>query len=333
MPERERAVRKFSIILLAPAVLAGGAYTWLVAKRPEAVPASGIQVERTPERVARGKYLFTQVADCDGCHSPRNWNRFAGPVIEATRGAGVEFPPELGLPGRIFSANLTSDPETGLGKWTDGEILRALREGVSRDGRALFNFMPYDHYARLSDEDAYSLVAYMRTLPPVHRKRPLPDLPFPLNHLVNDFPKPLSGPVPAPPKQDKVKYGEYLVNAALCKHCHTVFKDGVPVEGREYAGGQEFRFDTRLARSANITPDDETGIGRWTEDRFVAKFKGFSEMTAENAPIMNQTNFTIMPWLALSRLPEEELRAIYAYLRTVKPIRNSVDAHPQQGTY
>lgn len=326
-------MKKLWTFLLAPALLAGGAFAWLASKRPESVPPPEIQVERTPERIARGKYLFTQLADCDGCHSPRDWNRFAGPVIESTRGAGVEFPPELGLPGRIVSANLTSDPETGLGNWTDGEILRALREGVSRDGRALFNFMPYDHYASMSDEDAYALIAYIRTLPPVRRERPLPDLPFPLNFLVNDFPKPLEGPVPAPTKEDKVKYGEYLVNLALCKHCHTVFKDGMPVDGREFAGGQEFRFDTRLARSANITPDEETGIGRWTEDRFVAKFKGFSEMTAENAPKMTQTNFTIMPWLALSRLPEEELRAIYAYLRTLKPIHNPVDAHPQQGTY
>lgn len=326
-------MKKLSIILLTPALLGGAAFTWLAAKRPEAVPPSAIQVERTPERVARGRFLFTQLADCDGCHSPRDWQRFAGPVIEAERGAGFEFPAELGLPGRIVSANLTSDPETGLGKWTDGEILRALREGVSRDGRALFNFMPYDHYARMSDEDAYSLVAYIRTLPPVRRARPLPDLPFPLKYLVNDFPKPLDGPVKAPAKHDKVKYGEYLVNLALCKHCHTVFEDGAPVPGREFAGGQEFRFDTRLARSANLTPDEETGIGRWTEDRFVAKFKKFSEMSAHNAPKMNQSNFTIMPWLALSRLPEEDLRAMYAYLRTLKPIRNPVDTHPQEGTY
>ncbi|MCL4795355.1 MAG: c-type cytochrome [Bryobacteraceae bacterium] len=326
-------MKKLLLFLLTPALLGGAAFAWLAHKRPEAVPPSNIQIERTPERVARGRYLFTQLADCDGCHSPRDWQRFAGPVIEAERGAGVEFPPELGLPGRIFTANLTSDPETGLGQWTDGEILRAIREGVSRDGTALFNFMPYDHFAGMSDEDAHALVAYIRTLPPVRRKQPRPDLDFPLNYLINDFPKPLAGPVPPPAKDDKVKYGEYLVNLALCKHCHTVFDKGAPVAGREFGGGQEFRIDSRLVRSANITPDEDTGIGRWTEERFIAKFKGFAEMHAGNAPKMTQANFTLMPWLALSRLPEDELSAIYAYLRSVKPIRNEVNVHPQPGTY
>lgn len=326
-------MKKLFMILIAPGLLAGAAFTWLAAKRPNAAPPRDIQVERTPERIARGRHLFTELADCDGCHTPRDWQRFAGPVKESERGAGFEFPGELGLPGRIVSANLTSDRETGLGNWTDGEILRALREGVSRDGRALFNFMPYDHYARMSDEDAYALIAYIRTLPPIRRERPLPDLPFPLKYLVNDFPRPVQGAVPAPSKKDKVQYGEYLVNLALCKHCHTVYEDGAPVAGREFAGGQEFRFDQRLARSANITPDEETGIGLWTEDRFVAKFKGFAELHADNAPKMTQVNFTIMPWLALSRLPEDDLRAIYAYLRTLKPIRNPVVTHPQMGTY
>lgn len=326
-------MKKLSIILLTPVLLAGAAFTWLAAKRPDAAAPAKIQIERTPERIARGRHLFTVLADCDGCHTPRDWSKFAGPIIEAERGAGYEFPAELGLPGRVFSANLTSDPETGLGQWTDGEILRAFREGVSRDGRALFNFMPYDHYAKMSDEDAYALVAYMRTLPPVRRAQPKPELIFPVKYLVNDFPKPLDGPVAAPSRDDQVKYGEYLVNLALCKHCHTPMEKGQPIEGREFSGGQELRVDARLVRTPNITPDDETGIGRWTEDRFVAKFKGFENMSGENAPKMNQTNFTIMPWLALSRLPEEDLRAIYAYLRTLKPIHSSVDVHPQPGTY
>jgi hypothetical protein len=326
-------MKKLSIILLTPALLAGAAFAWLAAKRPNALPPSDIQVERTPERIARGRHLFTVLADCDGCHTPREWTKFAGPVMEAERGAGYEFPPELGLPGRVFSANLTSDPVTGLGAWTDGEILRALREGVSRDGRALFNFMPYDHYSKLSDEDAYALVAFIRTLPAVRRAQPKPELIFPVKYLINDFPAPLTGPVPHPSKEDKVKYGEYLVNAALCRHCHTPMDKGEFIEERAFAGGQELRVDSRLVRTANITPDEETGIGRWTEERFVAKFKGFAEMNGENAPKMNQSNFTIMPWLALSRLPEEDLRAIYAYLRTLKPIHSRVDVHPQPGTY
>lgn len=321
------------IALLAPVVLAGAAFAWLASKRPEAAPPSDVRVEATPERVARGRYLFQNLADCDGCHSPRDWERFPGPVVEATRGSGFEFPAELGLPGTVVSSNLTSDPETGLGRWTDGEILRALREGVSRDGRALFSFMPYQHFAKMSDEDAYAVVAYLRSLPPVRRRLPKTELVFPVKYLINDVPRPLAGPVGAPPSEDRLKYGEYLVNLAECKTCHSKLDKGEPVPGGEFGGGEEFRMGARLVRSANITPDEETGIGSWSEERFVAKFMGYAEMTAGNAPKMTQVNFTIMPWMGLSKLSEEDLRAIYAYLRTVKPVRNAVVVHPQEGTY
>lgn len=326
-------MKKFAYVVLTLAVLAGGGFGWLASKKPQAAPPSDIKVEVTEARLERGRYLFEHLADCEGCHSPRDWSKYAGPVIAGQRGSGFEFPAELGLPGKVVSANLTSDPETGLGAWTDGEILRAMREGVSKDGRALFNFMPYEHYAHMSDEDAYSLVVYLRTLPPVRRAMPRSELIFPVKYLVNDLPRPLSGPVAPVSKADKVKYGEYLVTIGECKTCHSKLDKGVPVAGREFGGGEEFRFGDLLVRSANITPDNETGIGTWSEDRFVAKFKGFSEMTAENAPPMNQSNFTIMMWLGLSRLEEEDLRAIYAYLRTVPAVRNAVDSHPQAGTY
>lgn len=326
-------MKKLSLVLLAPALLAGGAFAWLAAKRPEAVPPADIRVELTGERIARGKYLFENLADCDGCHSPRDWDKFPGPVLPGRRGSGYEFPAELGLPGRVVSRNLTPDAMTGLGEWTDGEIIRAIREGVSRDGHALIPFMPYPHYAGMGDEDVMSLVAYMRTLPPVRQQQPPTELAFPVKYLVNNVPRPVTGPVAVPPREDRVRYGGYLVNLAQCLTCHTVLDKGVPVAGREFAGGEEFRIGDRLVRSPNITPDQDTGIGGWTEERFVAKFTGYKEMTYANAPKMTQANFTIMPWLGLAHLSEEDLRAIYAYLRTVKPIFNRVDVHPQPGTF
>lgn len=326
-------MKKLLIAAFVPALLAGSGFVWLASKRPAAVPPSDIKVDITAERVARGRYVFENLADCDGCHSPRDWDKFPAPVIAAQRASGFEFPAELGLPGRIVSPNLTPDNETGLGDWTDGEIIRAIRDGVSRDGSALFPFMPYPHFARMSDDDVQALVAYMRTLPPVRRQVPRTQLDFPVKYLVNDAPRPVTGPVSAPPPEDRVRYGEYLASLAQCVTCHTVLEKGVPVPGREFAGGEEFRFDTRLVRSPNITPDNETGIGAWSEERFVAKFRNYSEMTHANAPRMTQVNFTVMPWLGLARLTEDDLRAIYAYLRAVKPIRNQVDVHPQEGTY
>jgi hypothetical protein len=104
-----------------------------------------VKVEMTPERVARGEYLFKVAADCGGCHSERDWSKFSAPVVQGGEGKGFVFPPELALPGTVVAPNLTPDPETGLGAWSDGEKIRAIREGISRDGRALFPMMPYPY--------------------------------------------------------------------------------------------------------------------------------------------------------------------------------------------
>ena len=137
-----------SIVAIAIVVPAGGlAYLYL--RKPAQAPPSGIKVSMAPERIARGKYLFEVVADCDGCHSQRDFTRVGGPVVLSGRGRGVtmsEFIPEL--PGTVVARNITPDSETGLGAWTDGEKIRAIREGVARDGRALFPMMPYQGFSR-----------------------------------------------------------------------------------------------------------------------------------------------------------------------------------------
>lgn len=297
-------------------------------RKPETAPPARIRVEATPERIARGKYLFENVADCHGCHSPRDPAKFTLPELPGQLGAGFVFPAELGLPGRIVAPNLTSDPETGLGRWSDGEIIRAVREGVSRDGRALFNFMPYESFARMSDSDVQALVAYMRTLPPVKSALPRTELDLPVRLLMAGVPKPVRGPVSAPDPGDRVKHGEYLAAMAGCAHCHTRMERGKPMEGMELAGGQPFQVGRFLVHSANITPDEETGTGRWSEERFLSKFKGYRNMTYASLPRNTQANFTLMPWLGYSKLTDEDLRAIYAYLRTVKPVYQPVDVHP-----
>src|SRR5438270_7243563 len=128
--------------------VAGASY--LLVKKPAVAPPMSIKVAMTPERIARGKYIFT-LSDCDGCHSARDFSRFDGPVIESRRGEGFEFPKDMGLPGRVASRNITTDAETGIGAWTDGEKIRAIREGISRDGTPLFPMMPYEGYRRMSD--------------------------------------------------------------------------------------------------------------------------------------------------------------------------------------
>lgn len=315
-------------VVIALVVIVGGGYAALVLKKPAMNPPSAMKVEATAERLQRGKYIFENVSDCGGCHSERNWDKFGAPVYDGRIGVGYAFPPELGLPGKVVAPNLTPDAETGLGSWSDGEKLRAVREGVSKDGRALFPFMPYTHFRKMSDEDAYSVVAYMNSLPPVKNRMPRTELNFPINLMIKFAPEPVTGQIRTPERTNRLKYGEYLVEMGGCAECHSQMEKGKVVKGKEFAGGTEFNFAGKLVRAANITPDEESGLGKWSEQRFVDKFKGFANMTYDNAPRMNQSNFTLMPWLSMSQLPEEDLRAIYTYLRTLKPVHNPVEVHP-----
>jgi hypothetical protein len=317
---------KFAAVGTLTAIVGFGC--WFAMRGPKSVAPSTIQVERTAERVERGRYLYHTLADCEGCHSEREWGKFGAPVIEGRNGAGMVFPKEMGLPGTIAPPNISQDPERGLGKWTDGEIIRAVREGVSRDGRALFPMMPYQSYAKMSDEDVYSLVAYLRTMPAVKSDVPPTKVDFPVNVLMKSAPAPVVGKVAQPSRQDTLAYGKYLVTMAGCETCHTKMEKGAPIAGMEFAGGEVFRGFGLEVLSANITPDVETGIGAWTEQRFVEKFRNYANLNHSNLPQAVQANFTVMPWLGFRNLPEEELRAIFAYLKTTKPVRNKVEVHP-----
>ena len=315
-------------VVLVVVLVAGGGLGYLLLRKPAMRAPSDIKVETTSARLARGKYIFENISDCTGCHSERDFSKFGGPVVEGGRGKGTVFPPELGLPGTVVAPNITPDVETGIGAWTDGEILRAMREGVAKNGRPLFPLMPYGDLRRLSDEDVYSVVAYLNSLPPVKHAVPRTKLNFPVSLLVKGSPKPLDGPVPPPDLTSPVKYGQYLVTVAGCADCHTPAEKGQIVESQRFAGGQEFRLGPYLAVSANISPDPETGIGAWTEERFVNKFVNYRAFAQGTPPKMSQANFTLMPWLGFSQLPVEDLKAIYAYLRTVAPQSNKVETHP-----
>lgn len=154
--------------------------------------APGIKVAMTPERIARGEYIYVSVADCGGCHSQRDFSRVGGPEAPARRGRGVVLSDFMkGLPGRVVPPNLTPDRETGLGTWTDGEKIRAIREGVDKDGRALFPMMPHQAFRRFSDDDVEALVAFLDALPPVRNPLPPTRLDFPVSVLIKSVPKPV----------------------------------------------------------------------------------------------------------------------------------------------
>lgn len=291
---------------------------------PDVGPPPDLKIEATAERVARGRYLANHVSVCVDCHSERDWRYFSGPVAHGTEGKGGErFGEEAGLPGTFFARNITP---AGIGEWTDGELARAITTGVTADGEALFPIMPYPAYASLSDEDLESLIAYVRTLTPLPHAVPERELSFPMNFIVRTIPRPRE-PRPPVDHSDPVAYGRYLVGIAACGECHTMAVQGEKVAGMEFAGGFEFAMPGGIVRSANITPDPETGLGNWSEDGFVDRFKTFAGEAAR-IPIEQGTVNTPMPWTMYAGMEEQDLRAIYRYLQTVTPVEHRVERFP-----
>lgn len=288
------------------------------------IPLEEVKIEYTPERIKRGEYLAHNVAQCVDCHSQRDWSRFSGPIIPGTEGKGGEaFDRKLGFPGAYYAPNITS---FHLKDWTDGEVFRAVTSGVSKDGRPLFPVMPHPNFGKMDREDIYSIIAYLRSLPSIENQVPESESGFPMSFIIHLIPsKPEFTQKPAP--ENKVEYGRYLANAAVCIECHTPAKRGQIIEGMEYSGGRFFPMPMGgTAVSSNITPDKETGIGGWTEEQFIQRFKAFdpSVNQADNKVKPGEFN-TIMPWSKYSQMTNEDLAAIYAYLRTVKPISNKVE--------
>jgi len=284
------------------------------------VPVQANQVSKAgPARaqLERGRYLVENVAICLACHSEGNWKAGGrGLPLPGKRGAGAYFPDET-LPFRIVAPNLTPDRETGLGAWTDEEIGRAIREGISRDGRRLFPVMPYLNFQRMSDADLAAVIAYLHTMPPVRSSLPKTPVPEPFKAMIPP-PMPLTKPVAAPDMKDPVKRGEYLVAMADCVTCHTpVTEKGEPRTDLTFSGGRLLKGPWGTIHSANITPD-ASGIPYYDEKMFMqvmrtGKVGGVRQLN----PVMLTDYFRGMT--------DDDLRAIFAYLKTLKPVHHRVD--------
>ena len=281
-----------------------------------------ISIERTPERIARGKYLANSVTVCIDCHSTRDWNQFSGPIIEGTEGKGGEvFDQKFGFPGSFHARNITP---ASLSNWTDGEMLRAIASGVDKNGKALFPVMPHPNYGKLDREDLYSIIAYIRSLKPIEHQVPASVPDFPMNFILNTIPQKATYSK-RPDTSNVLAYGQYIFTAAACNECHTKKEKGAPVAGMELAGGFEFSIGSGgIVRSANITPDNETGIGKLTESEFLRKFKHYNDSSYLNPIIKKNTINTVMPWMMYRNMKEQDLKALFAYIKTFKPIKNVV---------
>jgi mono/diheme cytochrome c family protein len=307
----------WSLASLAAVLIPGISFTigWRAFVGPHARPLTARRIERTPERLARGTYLVEHVTPCMECHSPHRWTEHDAPIEADMLGAGQEIPMK-GLPGRVVAPNLSSDPETGAGTWTDDQLVRAIREGIGHDGRALFPVMPYQHFRSLSDEDVASIVVYLRALPPVRRQQPATKLVFPVRYLIRSVPEPLTAPVAAPDMSTPAKRGAYLVTVGACGECHTPQDDrGQPIPGMEFAGGFVFEGPWGRVASANLTPAP-SGIPYYS----LALFKEVMRTGYVKARRINQ----IMPWHAFGGMTDDDLAAIFAYLTTLKPVAHRV---------
>jgi mono/diheme cytochrome c family protein len=306
------------VVLGLVVLMLAAAITFTIGWRPIIGPRARALTNRhfdaTPERLTRGEYLTRAVLGCVDCHSEHDWNAPGGAVLPGREGSGGIFPVE-GLPGRLVAVNITSDRETGIGTWSDDQLARAIREGIGRDGRALFPLMPYPNFRRLPDEDLAAVIVFIRSLPAIRNPLPQTEISFPVKYLIRSVPEPLSGPVPPPDISSPEKRGEYLATLASCTDCHTPIVRGQADPNKFLAGGQVFKGPWGEVTSANITPH-KTGISYYNEKIFLEALRTGSVMGRPLNPIM--------PWDAYRRMTDEDLKAIYAYLRTVKPIENRV---------
>jgi len=302
------------VVLLAVGVTATIGWRPFIGARSR--PLTSRVFERTPERWARGKYLVESVSGCMDCHSPHDWTKHDAPIPTGMEGAGADMSMLKGLPGRIVAPNLTPDPETGTGNWSDDTLARAIREGIGHDGRTLFPIMPYEHFRHLPDEDLASIVVYLRSLPPVRNALPSTEIIFPVKYLIRSVPEPIMAPVPPPDLSDSVKRGAFLVDLSGCTDCHTPQQQGQPIAGLEFSGGQVVEGPWGSVASANLTPDP-SGIPYYDEALFVQTIRtGYVK-----ARPLNQ----FMPWHIYRNMTDDDLKAMFAYLKTLKPVKHVVD--------
>jgi mono/diheme cytochrome c family protein len=269
----------------------------------------------------RGKFLYTASLTCWLCHS-------AGDPGTPPSG-GMKFDlttlsPSLGV---YYAANITPDVETGIGGWTDSEIVRAIREGVRKDNSVLFPIMPVDPLNGLSDEDVLALVAYLRSLPPVKNKVPEKEPSLFAKTLftlgVIGPMKELTAPVTAPPRAVTPVYGAYVArHASLCSDCHTprnlqtgeFYFDSI-MAGSSFNFGEDDGSPV-LAYAPNITPDVETGIGSWSEEQFLT-------MVRTGIGRDGKVRSRHMPYAYYGLWDTVELKAVYQFLLTLQPVRRT----------
>ena len=267
---------------------------------PAGVPASLANADA----VKRGEYL-ANAADCLVCHTTQGGKPYAG-------GLGFKLPF-----GTLYSTNITSDKETGIGNYSDQDFLNAVHRGVRRDGARLYPAMPYTSYTYISDADALAIKAYLFSLPPVRATPPANTLSFPFNQRwAMMFWSAVFNPdtrfAPDTSKSPEWNRGAYLAEAlAHCGECHTPRNLAFALDNRRKFGGAI----TAGWRAFNISSDKSTGVGGWRDEDLVS-YLSVGHATGHGSasgPMGEAVDHSF------SRLAPEDIRAIVAYLRSVPP--------------
>jgi mono/diheme cytochrome c family protein len=255
--------------------------------------------------VERGAYLMNGIVACGNCHAQRDQKG----MVLADKGlsGGFVFDEK---PFKAVAPNITPDPETGIGKWTDAQLIRAIREGIRPDGSLIGPPMPFEFYRHMSDDDVKAIVAWLRAQPPV--KNALPKSEYRIK-LPPAWGPPIKGKVTAPPRSNAVKYGEYLAGPlGHCMDCHTPWTEmGVDMK-RLGAGGNPFPGPWGMAVSRNLTPH-ETGLKGWTDVEIARAIR--EAKSRDGSPLKPPMAYD---WYR--NINDDDMKALIAYLRSLKPL-------------
>jgi mono/diheme cytochrome c family protein len=309
---------RYLLIVVGIIVFIAGAFAAFVAIRgvPDYdVKKIDLKVTSTPERIEKGRQLSAML--CNDCHMDPNTGKLTGRKME-----------EVSQFGNLYTSNITQDTQYGIGKWTDGEIVYLLRTGIKPDGR----FLPImAKLAKMSDEDIQSIISFLRSghewVKADNTQQPETKYSFLAKFLTNikamsPMPYP-DGAVPEPDTTNLVKWGEYVaLHRVECYACHS--RDfakndytNPPKSKGFFGGGNEFKMPGGAKiYSRNITMDEETGIGAWSEETFI---KAVKTGVMPNGPALRPP---MKPYIDLT---DSEVKAIFAYLKTVPKVKNKVD--------
>lgn len=308
---RKKLARFFLRALLVLATLALALVTVVLvrSRRTFDAPYPEIEASSDPKVIARGRYIAYGPAHCVNCHTPNSQTEIvkAGgqPPLTGGRRFGGPF-------GAAYSANLTPDRETGIGRYTDRELARTLRHGVLPDGRAALPFMQAQN---LSDEDLVAVISFLRSQPAVRNEVPARDFNLVGKAIIAFAIEPIGPSQPVrrhTPAEGSEESGEYLATAvASCSACHTKrnLMTGA-FESPLFSGGMVFPLDKeRVIVTPNLTPAKAGRITTWSEEQFVGRFGAGVGIPG-----------THMPWRQFQTMTESDVRAIYRYLRTLEPV-------------